>query len=51
MPAVAGLRQNWGRGANQGGGLEGGGVGGGGVMRLDVKNVAHGLLFCVFCVR
>lgn len=22
-----------------------------GVMRLDVKNVAHGLLFCVFCVR
>lgn len=22
-----------------------------GVMRLDVKNVAHGLLFCVFCAR
>lgn len=22
-----------------------------GVMRLDVKNVAHALLFCVFCVR
>lgn len=41
MPAVAGLRQNW------GGGVQ---VGGGGV-RLDVKNVAHGLLLCVFCVR
>lgn len=39
MPAVAGLRQNWGRGASRGGV--------GGVMRLDVKNVAHGLLFCV----
>lgn len=27
------------------------GVGLGGVMRLDVKNVVHGLLFCVFCAR
>lgn len=48
MPAVAGLRQNWGRGASQGGGRRVVVVG---VMRLDVKNVAHGLLFCVFCVR
>lgn len=42
MPAVAGLRQNW------GGGVQ---VRVGGAVRLDVKNVAHGLLFCVFCVR
>lgn len=50
MPAVAGLRQNWGRGASQGGGVGGWRCGGRGGDEVGCQECGSwSALLCVLC--